>query len=36
VALSKSPVEGVGKSVFTQVGENLIVDFESSEVGFGI
>jgi hypothetical protein len=35
VAFSESPVERVGKSVFTQIGEHLIVDLESGEVGFG-
>lgn len=35
MAFSKSPVERVGKSVFTQIGEHLIVDLESREVGFG-
>ncbi len=33
VALGKSPVEGVGESIFPEVGEELLVDLEGSEVG---
>jgi hypothetical protein len=36
VTFGKSPVEGVGKSIFTHVGENLIIDLESGKVGFGV
>jgi hypothetical protein len=36
VALGKSPVEGVGKSVFTQVREHFLVDLKSREVGCSI
>lgn len=32
VTLSKTPVDGVGKSVFLQVGQELLVDLESREV----
>ena len=26
------PVEGVGKGVFTEIGEHFVINFESSEV----
>ena len=26
------PVEGVGKRVFTEIGEHVVINFESSEV----
>lgn len=34
MALSKSPEEGVGESIFAQVTEHLVVNFESSVVGY--
>lgn len=34
VALAQSPVERVGKSVFTEVAEELLIDLESGEVGY--
>jgi hypothetical protein len=33
VALGKSPVERVGKTVLSEVAKNLIVNLESGEVG---
>ena len=33
VALGQRPVERVGKSVLTEVGENLVLNLESGEVG---
>lgn len=32
VALSQTPVDGVGERVFSQVGQELLVDLESREV----
>jgi hypothetical protein len=34
VALSKSPVEGVGKTVLAEVAKNLLVNLEGREVGY--
>jgi hypothetical protein len=34
VALGESPVEGVGKGVLAEVGEHLLLDLESGEVGY--
>lgn len=33
VTLSHSPEEVVGKSVFTEVGQSLVISLESGEVG---
>lgn len=32
VAFSEGPIERVGQCVFTQIGEDLIIDFERGEV----
>lgn len=36
VALGQSPVEGVGKGVLAEVGQYLLLDLESGEVGYTI
>lgn len=33
VAFGESPEEGVGQSIFAEVGEGLVLELESSEVG---
>lgn len=33
VTFGKSPVKGVGQSVFTEVGKDLLIKLESGEVG---
>lgn len=34
VTLSQSPVDGVGKSVLAEVGDELLIDLKGGEVGF--
>jgi hypothetical protein len=34
VALAQRPVERVGKSIFTEVAEELLIDLESGKVGY--
>lgn len=34
VTLSQSPVDGVGKSVLAEVGDELLVDLKGGEVGY--
>ena len=34
VTLGKGPVEGVGKAVFAEVGQSLLLDLKSREVGW--
>jgi len=36
VAFSHSPEQVVGKGVFTEVGQDLVVNLESREVGYVI
>jgi len=36
VALGQSPVEGVGKGVLAEVGQHLLLNLESGEVGYTI
>lgn len=33
VALGKSPIQGVGKAVLAEVGEDVVVSLESGNVG---
>ena len=33
VSFSQSPIEGVGESIFSQVDEDGLIDFEGGEIG---